>query len=103
MQAKLQTEIESVGEMPAKKKPVWQTQVGAFSVSIWENRREINGRSVPVKNVSLTKRFRGKDGELKSSTSYLMENEVPKAIVALHAALTKLSYNDFQSATEEAD
>jgi len=86
-----------------KKKPLWETRVGAFSVSIWENRRNINGRSVPVRNISLTKRFRGKDGELKSSTSYLMENEVPKAIVALHAALTKLSYNDFQSATEEAD
>lgn len=95
-------EISQAEEPEKKTKPLWEARVGAFQVSIWENQRQINGRSVPVRNVALTKRFRGRDGEFKSSTSYLMENEVPKVIVALHGALTKLSYGDFESTEEEA-
>ena len=91
MQAKLQTEMESVGETPTKKKPVWQTQVGAFSVSIWENRREIEGKDVVLRNVSFCKRYRDRDGEMQSNTIYPRVNEIPKAIIALQKAYVELT------------
>jgi len=104
MEKKTQHQLETVQvNRPAQKRqPLWETRVGAFQISIWERKREIGGRTVPVRNVALTKRYKDRDGEFQSATCYLMENEVHKAIVALHAALSKLAYNDFETEQEGA-
>ena len=99
MQTTIQTK-EVVQEATTKKKPLWRTQVGAFSVSIWENEWEIRGRRVPVKCLSMTKSYRTRDGEMRNSTTYLMEHEVPKVIVALHSALAKLAYGKYDDNEE---
>jgi hypothetical protein len=100
----MQTNLESIqaSKPEGRKGPVWETRIGGFSVSIWENRREIGDRTVLVRNVTLTKRFRDKSGELRSSATYLMENELPQVITALHQALNRLDYGDSERQKEVA-
>ena len=100
----MQTNLESVQapKPESRAKPVWESRIGAFSVSVWENRREIDGRTIQVRNVALTKRYRDRSGELRTATSYLMESELPKVIVILHEALRKMSGGDSKPEKEEA-
>ena len=89
----MQTQLKDEKESPKRaerKKPVWETQVGAFSAAIWENEREINGKMLKIRSLALSKRYKGRDGEFKTTTIYPTENEVPKAIVALKRGYEEL-------------
>jgi len=94
-QTKIQT--ETIGLEPSKKKPLWEIKVGAFSATIWENDKEINGSTVKMKNVAFSKHFKGRDGEFRTSTIYPTENEIPKAILALQRAYEELMSSDQES------
>jgi len=91
MQTTIQTQRVAQVVIP-KRGPIWQTQTGVFTVSIWENTRVIDGRRVSAKSLSLTKSYRNRDGEQRKVTCYLMEHEVLKVIVALQTALSKMAY-----------
>ncbi|MCE7984530.1 MAG: hypothetical protein DYG89_25430 [Caldilinea sp. CFX5] len=69
---------------------------------MWENHREINGRTIQVRNVALTKRYRDRTGELRTSVNYIMESELAKVIVILHEALGQMSGGDSKPEKEEA-
>ncbi|MCA9441391.1 MAG: hypothetical protein KC964_11325 [Candidatus Omnitrophica bacterium] len=73
-----------------KNRPIWQTQIGGFRASIWENERQIKDRTVRVKELSFSKVFRNQQGEWKSTTRY-QANEIPKAILALEKAYEYLA------------
>lgn len=103
MQTTIQTQEVARVVIP-KREPLWQTQTGVFTVSIWENSRVIGGRLVSAKSLSLTKSYRNRDGEKRKVTCYLMEYEVLKVIVALQTALSKMAYgrlDDLEKSVEE--
>ena len=69
-------------EQETNNKPMWQIHIGTCWASIWDNERTINGKTVAIRELSFSKRFRGEDGEYKNSTRYSI-NDIPKAILAL--------------------
>lgn len=83
----MQTQIPE--EQIQTNRPLWQTHVGPFWASIWENDRNIGEKTVKVRELSFAKRYKDKSGEFRNSTKYQV-NDIPKAIVALEQAYEEL-------------
>jgi len=66
-------------------KPVWSTKAGTVTGALWENEISVNGRKVSVLKVTIQRRYRDKDGQWKSSTSF-SRNEIPLARFVLQKA-----------------
>ena len=63
-------------------KPVVRFRAGQVSAVLWENEISTNDQKVMVLKASVQRRYKDKDGQWKSSTSF-SRNEIPLAIYCL--------------------
>lgn len=70
-------------------KPERNIRIGNINVAIWNNIKEINGQVKELKSITLEKRYKDKEGNWKSTTSFNAD-ELPKAIMALSKAFSEL-------------
>jgi len=77
-------------------KPIWRTNAGQVSAAVWENLITANGKQVTVLKCSVQRRYKDKDGQWKSSTSF-NRNEISLAVWCLRKAL------DFIIETQQKD
>jgi len=69
----------------ASKAPVKKITVGQISAALWENEIAVEGKVKTVLKATVSRRYRDKNGEWKSSQSF-SRNELPFAIYALQKA-----------------
>ena len=69
--------------------PIAKFRAGQVSSAIWSNEIEVNGSRVPMLKASVDRRFKGRDGQWKSATSF-SRAEVPFAIWCLQKALDEM-------------
>ncbi len=67
--------------MPGQK-PAAKFTAGQVSAAIWENEVSVNGRDVTLLKATIQRRYKDKDGQWKSSSSF-GRNEIPLAIYCL--------------------
>lgn len=65
--------------------PLKKISAGQVSAAIWENDMAIDGRNVKVLKASVERRYKDRDGNWKSSSSF-GRNEIPLAIYCLEKA-----------------
>ena len=70
-------------------KPVAKVRAGQVSSALWENEITVNGRKVTVLKASVQRRYKDRDGQWKSSTSF-SRNEIPLAVYCLQKAFEKI-------------
>jgi hypothetical protein len=70
-------------------KPVAKFKAGQVSSALWENEITVNGRKVTMLKASVQRRYKDKDGQWKSSSSF-SRNEIPMAIYCLQKAFDKI-------------
>jgi hypothetical protein len=66
-------------------KPVAKFQAGTVTAAVWENQFEINGKQLKGLRTSIERRFKSKDGQWRSSSSF-SRNDIPLAIYCLQRA-----------------
>ncbi|MFC1805617.1 hypothetical protein ACFL09_01385 [Planctomycetota bacterium] len=64
-------------------------RAGAMSCALWENEISVNGTMKTVLKASVSRRYRDKNGDWKSSQSF-SRNEIPLAIYCLERAFEKI-------------
>ena len=69
----------------AGQKPVAKFRAGQVSAAIWENEVSVNGRKVTMLKATVERRYKDKDGQWKSSSSF-SRNEIPLAVYCLEKA-----------------
>ena len=69
----------------AGNRPVKKITAGQVNVALWENEIEVDGESKTVLKATVSRRYKDKDGEWKSSQSF-SRNEIPLAIYCLARA-----------------
>ena len=67
------------------KGPLKKFRAGSVSCALWENEAEVNGKTVTMLKASVERRYKDKDGNWKSSSSF-GRNEIPLAIWCLQKA-----------------
>ena len=70
--------------------PEKRFNAGNISATIWSNVRNLDGRDVSIKTVSLQKSYKDKQGTWKHTTS-LHANDLPKAKLVLDKAYEHLA------------
>ena len=75
-------------------KPEKRFRCGGCEAAVFENQINAGGKSISLKKVSFQKRYRNADGEWKSTSSSLDQNDLPKAILALSKAYEYLVLAD---------
>jgi len=81
-------------------KPVHKFQAGQVSVALWENTMTTkNGDEVPVLKATLQRRYKDKEGNWQTSTSF-SRNELPLAIYCLSKAFQKIIEDQSNSSGE---
>ena len=83
-------EQTKIPEEQINNRPVWKTRIGTCQATIWENQRNIDGKTVTIRELSFARRYRTEDGEYKNTTKYSV-NDIPKAILALQKAYEELT------------
>ena len=73
----------------AGQQPLARFRAGAMSCALWENEIAVNGSSKTVLKASVTRRYKDKNGDWKSSQSFA-RNEIPLAIYCLGKAFEKI-------------
>ena len=74
----------------AGQRPLCKFQAGQVSAALWENKVTAkNGNEVDILKVTVQRRFKDKEGNLKSSNSF-SRNEIPLAIYCLGKAFQKI-------------
>ena len=74
--------------------PIKRFSVGTVNASIWENEiKTTNGNTQSFETISLQKRYKDKNDEWKSSTSF-KKTDLPKAVLALQKAFEYLSLKE---------
>jgi len=74
----------------AGQKPVEKFTAGQVSAALWENEiTTSNGNKATVLKASIQRRYKDKDGQWKSSTSF-SKNEIPLAIYCMQKAFEKM-------------
>lgn len=66
-------------------KPVAKFQAGTVTAAVWQNEFEINGKRLKGLRASVERRYKAKDGQWKSSSSF-SRNDIPLAIHCLQKA-----------------
>ena len=66
-------------------RPEQTFKAGAVRASVFLNTIERGGQTIPIRKVVLEVRYRDKDGQWKSSSSFSL-NEIPKATTVLQQA-----------------
>ncbi|MFC1805733.1 hypothetical protein ACFL09_01980 [Planctomycetota bacterium] len=69
--------------------PLARFRAGAMSCALWENEIAVNGTTKMVLKASVSRRYKDKDGNWKSSQSF-SRNEIPLAIYCLERAFAKI-------------
>lgn len=82
--------------------PIKKFSAGAIQVAIWENETVLAEGSSSYNTISITRRYKAKDGEWKSSSS-LRLNDIPKAILALQEAYKYLALKEPETSAREVD
>ena len=75
--------------MNGQQTPIAKFQAGQVSAALWENQVEIKGRTVTLLKATVQRRYKGKDGNWQSSSSF-GRNEIPLAIYCLQKAFEKI-------------
>jgi len=71
-------------------KPVAKFKAGQVSAALWENEITVkNGHKATMLKATVERRYRDKDGNWKSSSSF-SRNEIPLAIYCLQKAFEKI-------------
>lgn len=65
--------------------PVEKFRAGQVSSAVWENDVSVNGQQKTMLKASISKRYRDRDGEWKTSQSF-SRDEIPLAIYCLQKA-----------------
>ena len=69
--------------------PIARFKAGQVSAALWENEIVSDGRKAVILKATVQRRFKDKNGEWKSSTSFA-RNEIPLAIYCLQQAFKKI-------------
>ena len=86
-------------------KPEHKVKVGAVTASIWKRTVEKNGNSFTVRQVSLDRTYKDKNGDWQSTNSY-DQGDVPKAVLALcraYLSIMDASKSDSDGGVEVED
>lgn len=75
--------------MTGQQTPVAKFKVGQVSAALWENQIQVQGRPVTILKASIQRRFKDKQGQWQSSTSF-NRNEIPMAIYCLQKAFERI-------------
>ena len=86
----------------AGQKPVAKFRAGQVSAAIWENEVSMNGRKVTMLKATVERRYKDKDGQWKSSSSF-SRNEIPLAVYCLQKSFEHIigSQKEDDSVEEE--
>jgi len=69
--------------------PIARFRAGQISCALWENEVQVNGTSKTMLEASVSRRYKDRDGEWKSSQSF-SRNEIFLAIHCLNKAAEKI-------------
>ncbi len=72
-----------------KQKPVTKISAGSVTCALWENEISTNGHTAKILKATVERRYKDKDGEWKSSSSF-SRNEIPLAIYCLQRAFESI-------------
>ncbi len=75
--------------MVGQQLPVARIKVGQVSAAVWENLVQTRSGSVKMLKASVQRRYKDKNGEWQSTTSF-GRNEIPLAIHCLQKAFEKI-------------
>jgi len=78
----------------AGNRPVKFFKAGAIKASIFENTNKYNGIETTTHKVVIDKVYKDSDGNWKSTNSFSVNNELPKAILVLTKAFEFLAMNE---------
>ena len=83
-------------------KPVAKFRAGPVSAAIWENEITVNGKKAVMLKASVERRYKDKDGQWKSSTSF-SRNEIPLAVYCLQKSFEHIigAQQDEEGGVEE--
>lgn len=81
-------------------KPVAKFKAGQASAALWENEISVGGRKVTVLKASVQRRYKDKDGQWKSSTSF-SRNEIPLAIFCLQKCFEKIIETEISASSDD--
>lgn len=70
-------------------KPIWSTKAGQISASVWQNEITVNGTTKTILKSFVSRRYKDKDGQWKSSQSF-SRNEIPLVIYCLQKAFERI-------------
>ncbi len=76
---------EMKGEKMTTQQPAANFRAGTITAAVWENDIEINGNQIKALRTSVERRFRTKEGQWKSSSTF-SRNDIPLAIHCLQKA-----------------
>ena len=69
--------------------PLARFRAGAMSCALWENEINVSGTTKTVLKASVTRRYKDRNGDWKSSQSF-SRNEIPLAVYCLERAFAKI-------------
>jgi len=69
--------------------PIKKYSAGSVSSAIWENEATVNGNKVTLLKATVGRRYKDKDGNWKSSSSF-SRNEIPLAVYCLLKAFSAM-------------
>jgi len=69
--------------------PIARFRAGQVSCGIWENEIQVNGTAKTMLKASVSRRYKDRDGNWKSSQSF-SRNEIPLALYCLEQAFEKI-------------
>jgi len=75
--------------MTGQQMPVAKFRAGQVSSALWENQVQVKGASVTILKATVQRRYKDRNGEWQSSTSF-SRNEIPLAIHCLQKAFEKI-------------
>ena len=94
--AKEALEVYKMNSLPLEK-----FKAGQVSAAIWENKVMVNGKETVMLKASIQRRYKDKNGEWKSTTSF-GRNEIPLAIYCLQKAFEKIIEKQAEESNSEA-
>ena len=82
--------------------PVARFRAGQVNCALWKNEINVNGTAKTILKASVSRRYKDRNGEWKSSQSF-SRNEIPLAIHVLQKAFEKMLENtgDHKQETDE--
>lgn len=73
--------------------PVKNFRAGALNVSVWANKREVDGKEVEFHNVTIKRGYKDKDDKWQNTDS-LRTSDLPKAVMLLNKAYEHLTLSE---------